>query len=299
VKEGCKQKDLDIMSHRCGANLLGYMVESHPSKKDGVVDRIICYTSGEKPCQCVTTNVIKVQNCGDYYVYKFKSVPSCSSRLCMVANNSEAIEIDPSKSPDFEIPLPDQPVYTPVIKEVQTEDNRNLIVSTTVLALLLFIFTVLIIVIILIFLLVIRKRKQKESGYTSTDGAPVPKPKKSKKTEQRTLDVPVEQNPPAENHEERLGSTQKKHSLQPSEASSDNYESPNSTGRLMPNGASPSAPVEDVDSAELDAEIAEMQRDLDERNAELDDSNECNTLLRPGDEHKPTPYEEATNDTTV
>jgi len=91
--------------HRCGAKYHGYMVGKHPIEKAGYVERVICFIEAKDTCECQYTATIGVQNCGGFYVYYFKGVPSpavtssdvlsledvsCSARYCMVANNSDS-----------------------------------------------------------------------------------------------------------------------------------------------------------------------------------------------------------------
>lgn len=163
IKEGCNQNDMHIVTHRCGSGLQGYMEGTHPEVVDGIVERIICFTDKEVPCRCKNTTVIKVQNCNDqYFVYDFKGVPSCNSRFCMVANDSETLTIDPSKSPQYEIP---EPYYIPPppAKIIAANDNEeHLITTTTVLALIVFIVIILLIVVIVL-LLFVMKRQRRES----------------------------------------------------------------------------------------------------------------------------------------
>jgi hypothetical protein len=105
IKEGCdKNKNLNTI-HRCGAKYHGYMVGKHPIEKAGYVERVICFIEAKDTCECQYTATIGVQNCGGFYVYYFKGVPSpavtssdvlsledvsCSARYCMVANNSDS-----------------------------------------------------------------------------------------------------------------------------------------------------------------------------------------------------------------
>lgn len=89
IKEGCNMSDTTIIEHRCGSDLHGFMVEKHPTVKDGYVERVICYEKPDQQCQCKFLSKIGVQNCSGYYVYRFMSTPTCPARICMVANNSK------------------------------------------------------------------------------------------------------------------------------------------------------------------------------------------------------------------
>ena len=91
IREGCDPQDLLVKTHRCGAKYPGYLVGKHPAVIDGVVERIVCFTEANNPCVCRNTTVVKIQNCDGYYVYDFRSVPSCNSRFCMVANGTTGV----------------------------------------------------------------------------------------------------------------------------------------------------------------------------------------------------------------
>ena len=88
MKEGCDRRDSRSVIHRCGTQLHGYMIGKHPVQKEGYVERLVCFENADGPCECRATTTVGVQNCGGYYVYYLRGVPSCSARYCMVANNT-------------------------------------------------------------------------------------------------------------------------------------------------------------------------------------------------------------------
>lgn len=90
MKEGCDRRDSRSVIHRCGSELHGYMVGVHPKVKEGYVERLVCFENADGPCECRATSTVGVQNCGDYYVYYLRGVPTCSARYCMVANNTDS-----------------------------------------------------------------------------------------------------------------------------------------------------------------------------------------------------------------
>ena len=88
IREGCNRTEMAVTTYRCGADYQGYMEEGHPTVKEGIVEKIICFQEGKVPCECHHTALVRVQNCDGFYVYEFKGVPLCNSRFCMVANGS-------------------------------------------------------------------------------------------------------------------------------------------------------------------------------------------------------------------
>ena len=67
------------MNH-CGTRAPGWLNGKHPTVKDGVVTRQVCYNWNDNCCNW--KNDIKIRNCGDFYVYQLPKPPSCSLRYC-------------------------------------------------------------------------------------------------------------------------------------------------------------------------------------------------------------------------
>ncbi|XP_002160515.1 uncharacterized protein LOC100215474 [Hydra vulgaris] len=176
IIEGCNSSDSAIVTHRCGSEYQGYMIGKHPTRKGELVQRVICFQTPKIACQCQHTVSIDVQNCGDFFVYDFKSVPYCNSRFCMVANKSKAITIDVDRPPLYEIPPHG---YNPVaIKQEQKKDN-SLASTTTVLSIIIFIIIILLILLVLFILYMIwpvYKRRRDEKFYSTAEE---PKPSSS------------------------------------------------------------------------------------------------------------------------
>lgn len=180
ILEGCKKTDLSIITHRCGSDLLGYMEGIHPTVKDGIVDRIICFQSAKIPCDCRYTVKIQVQNCGKFYVYNFRGVPACNARFCMVANGSSSITIDPGKFPMYEIPSPGYEVK--VEKQIQEKDDGDggLATTTAVLSIILLIVIILLILVILLLVFVAWPiYKERRRRRVKSDDPPPQEPKPS------------------------------------------------------------------------------------------------------------------------
>jgi cysteine-rich repeat protein len=77
---GTRLSESCVPSFQCKTQAPGWMVDAHPTVKEGQVDRQVCFTwSGN--C-CWESATIKVRNCGDYYVYNFPQAPTCYLRYC-------------------------------------------------------------------------------------------------------------------------------------------------------------------------------------------------------------------------
>lgn len=72
--------EMKVSSRRCGARYPGWMNGSHPSMEEKVVSRDVCFVLGDRPCRWKVP--IKVQNCGDFYVYKLTAPTYCNQRYC-------------------------------------------------------------------------------------------------------------------------------------------------------------------------------------------------------------------------
>ena len=68
---GDKMPDKCVLSYRCGTKYPGWLNGAHPTVAEGVVYRTVCYNSGYRDC-CGSSNIIKVKNCGSYYVYELQ-----------------------------------------------------------------------------------------------------------------------------------------------------------------------------------------------------------------------------------
>ena len=84
LPESCPQPQ----THVCGTSYPGWLNGIHPTTAEGVVTRTACFSSSAGCCTYSTS--IKVKNCGDFYVYEFAPVPTCSLRYC-VTNEGEYV----------------------------------------------------------------------------------------------------------------------------------------------------------------------------------------------------------------
>ena len=77
---GDRMADKCVLQYRCGAERPGWLNGAHPGIAEGVVTRTVCYSYRNNCCD--QRNVIKVKNCGSYYVYELPKSRSCSFRYC-------------------------------------------------------------------------------------------------------------------------------------------------------------------------------------------------------------------------
>lgn len=59
-----------VPSMRCGAEATGWLSGSHPSEQEGIVNRTVCFNSGDD-C-CFWKSQVKVRNCSGFYLYYLK-----------------------------------------------------------------------------------------------------------------------------------------------------------------------------------------------------------------------------------
>ena len=74
-------------SSHCDTSYAGWLQGSHPSVKEGVVSRKVCFgNTGSRGhssyCSCQYSTYIKVRNCGSLYIYKLKPTPNQNCRYC-------------------------------------------------------------------------------------------------------------------------------------------------------------------------------------------------------------------------
>lgn len=83
---GDRMPEKCVPTRRCGTLAPGWLQGSHPSARDGVVQRTVCFNWG-RTC-CMWRRKILVRNCGDFYVYKLQNAPTCKLRYCGVGQNT-------------------------------------------------------------------------------------------------------------------------------------------------------------------------------------------------------------------
>ena len=61
----------------CGVSYPGWMNGSHPTVKDGIVTRTVCFD-----CHCYNKTQIKVVRCRNFYIYQHVSILGCKFGYC-------------------------------------------------------------------------------------------------------------------------------------------------------------------------------------------------------------------------
>ena len=64
---------------RCGTYKTGWLRGTHPSVAEGAVNRTVCFRYHS--C-CKYSIIIRVRNCGSYYVYYLVNTPFCNLGYC-------------------------------------------------------------------------------------------------------------------------------------------------------------------------------------------------------------------------
>ena len=77
---GNQMADSCVDMYRCGSYHPGWLNGSHPTVKEGAVQRRVCFRYFSDCCSFVT--YIRVRNCGRFYVYQLKPLTACSVRYC-------------------------------------------------------------------------------------------------------------------------------------------------------------------------------------------------------------------------
>ena len=86
---GDRMPDKCVLMYRCGTYAPGWLNGTHPTVAEGVVTRKVCYQGGDwwlwprgfTDC-CYYSNLVKVKNCGSYYVYELQKPRTCNLRYC-------------------------------------------------------------------------------------------------------------------------------------------------------------------------------------------------------------------------
>ena len=97
---GDQMPDKCVLQYRCGTEHPGWLDGEHPTVAEGVVNRKVCYPGWDglwRPqiadC-CYYSSLIKVKNCGSFYVYELQKTPHCNLRYCGNADDGRLIIID-------------------------------------------------------------------------------------------------------------------------------------------------------------------------------------------------------------
>jgi len=76
---GYRMPNKCVLRYRCGTKHPVWLNGTHPTVAEGVVTRTVCYS--DSGC-CWSTNIIKVKNCGSYYVYELQRTRWSDTRYC-------------------------------------------------------------------------------------------------------------------------------------------------------------------------------------------------------------------------
>ena len=77
---GDRMQDICVLKRRCDTKHPVWSESTKPTVAEGVVTRKVCF-DGPENC-CSRTNIIKVKNCSDYYVYELQRMPYLYYRYC-------------------------------------------------------------------------------------------------------------------------------------------------------------------------------------------------------------------------
>ena len=99
-KAGDQIPDKCVPSRRCGTLATGWLNGEHPSVKELVVTREVCW-HWEDDC-CRFKSHVQVRNCGDFYVYGLPPAPTCVMRYC--GNKDIGMKLNYSK-PSWQLRL--------------------------------------------------------------------------------------------------------------------------------------------------------------------------------------------------
>ena len=81
ARAGGTMPETCVPLYLCGTESTGWLNGKHPAVHEGVVSRQVCLTW--RDC-CWKKKDIRIQNCGGFYVYELKALPSdyCPARYC-------------------------------------------------------------------------------------------------------------------------------------------------------------------------------------------------------------------------
>ena len=82
ARAGATMPESCVPKFLCGTVRTGWLNGKHPTVHEGVVSRQVCFHVGDSCCW--RPRNIRIRNCGGFYVYELKAVPSyyCPARYC-------------------------------------------------------------------------------------------------------------------------------------------------------------------------------------------------------------------------
>ena len=79
---GDKIAENPIEGQMCGTGGTGWMSGLHPVQSGHSVERTVCFNANQQTCW--VKKKIKVQNCGEYYIYLLPNAKCCNCGYCAV-----------------------------------------------------------------------------------------------------------------------------------------------------------------------------------------------------------------------
>nr|XP_058952658.1 uncharacterized protein LOC131780054 isoform X2 [Pocillopora verrucosa] len=83
---GTQMSTYCVGKYHCGTHAPGWLRGAHPSVADGIIRALVCFHWGSQCCRWST--IIRVRNCGGFYVYELRRPPACHLRYCGVTSGS-------------------------------------------------------------------------------------------------------------------------------------------------------------------------------------------------------------------
>lgn len=81
---GTQMSTYCVGKYHCGTHAPGWLRGAHPSVADGIIRALVCFHWGSQCCSWST--IIRVRNCGGFYVYELRRPPACHLRYCGEGN---------------------------------------------------------------------------------------------------------------------------------------------------------------------------------------------------------------------
>ena len=69
-----------VDKRHCGTLASGWLNGTHPTNIGQSVDRIVCFHWSSNTCY--EQSLIKIRNCGHFFLYYLPNVPACNNRYC-------------------------------------------------------------------------------------------------------------------------------------------------------------------------------------------------------------------------
>ena len=80
ARAGATMPESCVPMYLCGTYVTGWLNGKHPTVREGVVSRQVCFNLWHD-C-CYWSRNIRIRNCGGFYLYELKAAPYCPARYC-------------------------------------------------------------------------------------------------------------------------------------------------------------------------------------------------------------------------